>query len=311
MADLLVISNNDKKECGKCVLALGTFDGVHIAHQRLIEEAIELKSRLSADSVGAWCFSDSPLSYLTGKSIPVLSNTEDKVNTMLSLGLDTVAVGEFKDFCNMSAEDFVGEVLKKRLNCVGVVCGFNHRFGKMGRGNAELLKRAFGDDAVVVVPEMKLDGETVSSSAIREHIQSGDIEKANSLLGRPFSFKSKVVCGKKLGRCLGFPTANQFFPEGIAVPKRGIYATLCITAKGEKYYGVSNVGVRPTIVDGSDTHKSNCETYIHGFSGDIYGELLTVSFCKYLRPEKKFDTVESLKEQIAVDLACALEYFQK
>jgi len=310
MADLFITAKNGNCESATSVLALGTFDGVHIAHKRLIEETIALKSRLSAKSAGAWCFSDSPLSYLTGKSIPCLTETEDKVNILLSLGLDIVAVGEFKCFCDMSAEDFIEDVLKKRLNCIGVVCGFNHRFGKMGRGDAELLKKAFGEDAVVVVPEMKLDGETVSSSAIREHIQEGEIERANELLDRPFSFTSEVMEGKKLGRRLGFPTANQFFPNGLAIPKRGIYATVCTTDVGEQYFGVSNVGVRPTIVDGSDTHIANCETYIHGFTGDIYGKRLTVSFCKYLRPEKKFDTVEALSKQIELDLASALEYFK-
>ena len=311
MADFKIITSDlVKKDCNRRILALGTFDGVHIAHKSLIEEAVSLKNRLSADSVGAWCFSDSPLAYLKGISVPNLTDTEEKISIMISFGLDTVAIGEFKDFCSLSAEDFIDEILKKRLNCVGVVCGFNHRFGKMGRGDAALLQKSFGEENVVVVPEMKLDGETVSSTAIREYIQSGDIERANAILGRPFSFTSDVVNGKKLGRQMGFPTANQFFPASLATPKNGIYATECTLENGKKYYGVSNVGIRPTIVDGSDAHKVNCETYIHDFSGDIYGKKLSVSFHKYLRPEKKFESVDALKKQIAIDLDSALEYFK-
>ena len=139
----------------------------------------------------------------------------------------------------------------------------------------------------------------------------GDVSSAAVMLKRPYSLKSVVLQGKHLGRKLGFPTANQRFPDGIAVPKYGIYATLCTTADGKKHAAVSNIGIRPTIIDGSDTHTVNCETYIHNFNQNIYGEMLTVEFCEYLREEKKFDSVESLRQQISRDLEGSLSYFER
>ena len=297
-------------ECLSGVIALGTFDGVHVAHKSLLESAIELKNKIGAESVGAWCFSESPAKWLSGNNIPSLCQADEKIALMLSLGLDFVAVGDFRDFCDMSAEDFIETVLKGELSCVGAACGFNHRFGHKGAGNPRLLIEAFGEDSVEIVPEIRIGGETVSSSAIRKHIISGEIESARLMLGRPFSLRATVVSGKHLGHTLGFPTANQPFPKDTIIPKRGIYATVCTTEDGRKHIGISNVGIRPTITDGSDDHVTNCETYIHNFQENIYGRMLTVEFYKYLREEKKFDSIKSLRDQIARDLKASIAFFE-
>ncbi len=300
-----------KSLSGSSVIALGTFDGVHIAHKQLIEEAKMLAKRIFADSVGVFCFSESPAKVLSGRNIPQLSSNEEKTALLLSLGLDFVAVGDFRDFCDLGAEDFIEETLKGDLKCIGTACGFNHHFGHKGLGNSELLKKSFGQDNTVTFPEVRLFSETVSSSAIRAHILEGNISQAALMLGRQFSLSEKVVEGKALGRDLGFPTANQFFPKDKITPRRGIYATLCTTEDGKRHIGVSNVGVRPTIVDGSDSHITNCETFLYNFSSDIYGQRLTVEFHEFLRDEKKFSSIAELKEQIGRDLSSSLNYFSK
>lgn len=293
---------------GNTVLALGSFDGVHAAHRALIGETVALAEALGARA-GAWCFSTLPAGHLGDEELPLLCSLSDKINTLLSLGLDFVAVGDFSALKTLSHGDFTENILKGKLNCIGCVCGFNHHFGRGGEGDPEALIDAFGRDRVTVMPEFKLDGQTVSSSAIRELISGGDVARAAKLLKSPYRLSSIVLPGKHLGRKLGFPTANQHFSHGIIVPKYGIYATLCTTADGRKHIGVSNVGIRPTITDGSDTHTVNCETFIHDFNQSIYGEILTVEFYAYLRAEQKFDSVDSLKAQIGRDLERAIEFF--
>ena len=291
------------------VIALGTFDGVHVAHSKLICEAISLKEQLGAKYVGAWSFIQAPASLLTNHDIPMLTTVEDKIRLLLSKGLDFVAIGDFRDFRDISAERFIVSFLKNKLCCIGTVCGFNHRFGHMGKGSPDLLEKEFGKASVITVPEITVMGETVSSSCIRKKLSEGEIASANEMLGRPYSICAEVVSNKKLGHKLGFPTANQYFPDGIAVPKHGIYASLCTTPDGKRYIGVSNVGVRPTISDSSDDHVLNCETYIHDFSGNIYGQMLTVEFCCFIRDEKKFSSIEELTAAISNDTACAIEHF--
>ena len=295
---------------GRCVIALGTFDGVHVAHKAIFKEALALKKRLDASLVGAWCFSELPANVLGNKKTPMLCTLDEKIARILDTGVDFVAIGNFRELSSVSAEDFADKILSNELNCIGAVCGFNHRFGHLGLGTHSLLKERFGEDHVAVVPEITMFGETVSSSAIREHISNGDIETAKAMLGQPVCLSAPVVSGKHLGHSLGFPTANQTFPKGIITPKHGIYATLCYTEDGKRHIGVSNVGIRPTITDGSDLHGVNCETYICNFDGDIYGQALKVEFCAYLREEKKFASVDELRHQIAIDAENALRIFE-
>ena len=292
------------------VLALGTFDGVHSAHKALLDAAIDLKKELKLDFVGAWCFAQSPASFLRGEEIPSLTSIDEKIRLMHEYGMDFVAVGDFKDYCHIPADDFIDRVLVDQLHCSAVVCGFNHRFGHKGLGNSSLLKEKLGQACVVTVNEIQMFGETVSSTAIRNKILSGDITHANAMLGRYFTLETPVVPGKKLGRTMNFPTANQYFTIGSIVPKHGIYATLCTLENGKKYIGVSNVGVRPTITDEKDDHTANCETYICDFTGNIYGQMLKIEFCEYLREEKKFDSIEALKSSIEQDKNNAIAFFK-
>ncbi len=291
------------------VFALGTFDGVHIAHQALIKSAQELKERTCADALAVWCFSESPATVLGKAPREVLTDRHDKIRLLLEYGADVVVMADFSDFCDMSAEDFVSEVLISALSCKGTVCGFDHRFGKGGLGNFELLRSRFGNDLAVSVSKITIGGETVSSSAVRALVSSGDMEGAKRMLGRPISITSAVMGGKQLGRKLGFPTANQRFPDGFVNLRHGVYATRCYIG-GEVYYGVSNVGIRPSIGEGDD-HLPNCETYLIDFSGDIYGQVMTVEFYRHIRDEIKFSSLEELTSAIRQDTEIVTEYFEK
>ena len=305
-------------KCGKeldltknsSVIALGTFDGVHIAHKALLHRAVTFKEEIGADVCGAFCFLESPLSLLRGAHIPQICTLEQKLELMFDSGLDFVAVGDFSAFRDVSAHDFIG-IIKNSFSCIGAVCGFNHRFGQGGAGNSAILRDILGDDRVITVAEIKLDGVTVSSSAIRKLLADGNIELANKMLGRNFCLSSEVIRGKGLGHTINCPTTNQNFPIGSASLKRGIYATLCTTEDGQVYVGASNVGTRPSIDGAIDDHAFNCETLISNFSRDIYGQVLKIEFCSYLRGEQKFDSLDALSNAIHCDLESALQYFSK
>lgn len=310
--DLITIHTRDGVVDGfpysSSVLALGTFDGVHIAHRRLILEAQELKLRLSASAVGAWCFEKSPASFIRGIDILTLTEKEEKISLLLDAGADFVVCARFEDFRTTSAENFVNDVLIGTLKCTGAVCGYDHRFGHMGAGNSALLEAIFGKENTVTVPKVTLGGEEVSSSAIREHIKAGEIEAANAMLARPLSFKSTVRSGKQLGRRLGFPTANQPIPEGYSSLRRGVYATRCIFEDGQTYIGVSNIGVRPSIRSGDD-HVINAETYIIGFEGELYGSTVTLELWSYLREEMSFSSLDELTAAIKQDKNNCIAFF--
>ena len=289
------------------VLALGTFDGVHVAHRQLLERAVTLKAELGAQLCGAFCFAESPISVLYGVPVPQISSPEQKLELMFAAGLDFVAICDFAAFRNVGAREFALDVIQERLGGIGTVCGFNHRFGAGGVGNSELLCELLGNENVITLPEVKIDGVTVSSSAIRGYLADGNIEMANKMLGRRFCLCSEILRGKRLGRTIDCPTTNQRFPANAVPLRRGIYATICTTEDGQTYIGASNVGIRPSIDGAIDDHTPNCETLIADFSREIYGQMLKVEFCHYLRGEQKFSSLDELKSAIQGDLSKAVE----
>ncbi len=304
-----IITRDGTEPHGSTVMALGTFDGVHIAHKRLIGEAKKLKTRLHAQNLGVWCFEEIPAAILSGKKLMLLTERSEKLRLLFECGADIVVMADFEHYRGMSAEDFVNKTLIAGLECKGAVCGYDHRFGKGGLGNASLLEALIGHENIVILPEMKLDGETVSSTAIRNYLKDGETEKASRMLGRNISFTSPVSEGKKLGRQLGFPTANQIIPDCLSQLKYGVYATKC-HVDGRSYIGVSNIGIRPSI-DACDDHSLNCETYIFDFDGQLYGKQMTVELCSHLRGEIKFPSLDELARAIEADKQNAAEYFQK
>jgi len=298
----------DRLPFSSSVMALGTFDGVHYAHRRLLVEAKALKTRLKAQAVGVWCFKESPASIINESDSFILTPNDEKIKLLLECGADFVVSAAFEDFRSLDAEAFAHDVLISSLCCVGTVCGYDHRFGHGGHGSPALLESIFGKENTVTVPQIMLSGEAVSSSAIRQHVMHGEIQLANRMLSRPLSFTAPVLSGKQLGRKMGFPTANQTLPKGFSAIKRGVYATRCVFEDGQAYFGVSNIGIRPSIESGDD-HRVNAETYIIDFSGELYGKVLTVELHSYLREEKKFSTLDELRAAIEQDKIKTVSFF--
>ncbi len=284
--------------------AIGNFDGVHLGHKALISLAA---ARQNTSKSAVWTFTEPSSRFLIGKP-GLLSSVEERLSLFRELGIDIVFIEEFENVRDMAANVFAKEILYRRCHVRAAVCGFNFRYGKNAAGTAETLSEAFHalGASVTVMPPYQIDGVTVSSSEIRAALAAGDVETAAAMLGRPYSLTEKVVAGKKLGHQLGFPTANQCFPETRAVPRFGVYAVRAVV-DGHTYPGVANVGVRPTV---ENTESVNCETHLLQFDGDLYGKTLRVEFCKFLRPEKKFESPEALREAVMHNIEETAEYFR-
>ena len=256
----------------KTVCALGFFDGVHRAHSFILSSCAKYARECGLKSA-AVTFEKSPAEVF-GLDARYLTPFEEKKRLMLSLGIDAVvALPSTKEFLSLSPESFVKDVLIDSLSAKALFCGFNYSFGKNAAGSAEDLKNLCEKYGAKVVIAGKMDkgGITVSSSAIRKALSEGDVETANLLLGRSFSASGTVKCGKRLGRSLGFPTANIYPDSSFPKMKKGVYATRTHVA-GKIYPSVTNVGTNPTVGD----KNLRIETFIQGFDSDIYGEKITV-----------------------------------
>lgn len=280
------------------VVALGNFDGLHIGHMAVINAASEMAKRLGSKLVIA-TFTEHPMKYLTGESPKELLMGKVKEDAFSSTGAEICNL-DFLSLKDMEPEKFFEEVLLSMLNAKGVCCGFNYSFGAKGKGTPELLQSLCEKKGIefFMAPATILDSEPVSSTRIRKAIFEGDIELANRMLGRPYSYDRLVVDGDKRGRSMGIPTINQLLPENMAVPKFGVYESTT-TVDGKEYASLTNIGVRPTI----GTGYVSSETFIIDFSGDLYGKHITVSLLRFMRPEKKFDSIEELYAQINADVA--------
>ncbi len=293
---------------GKCVLALGNFDGVHVGHAKLIKLAADAAKEKGL-TPAVWTFDPDSLSRFGSGSAGRLLNRSDKEYVFASCGADHAVYEDFTRVRDMSPDEFVRDVLVGSLGCALAVCGFNFTFGRGGAGGPELLKKlmeGYGGGAVIV-PPVKRNGEVVSSSSARSLIEEGRVDEARVLLGRPYSVTLPVKEGKKLGRTLGLPTVNQTFDGLYVRPGNGIYAT-SVCFDGKEYRGVTNVGSRPTV--NPDPSDVNCETHIIGYDGWLYGNDVRISFFKKLRDEKKFADLDELKEAIELDEKKALAFFE-
>ena len=291
-----------------CGLVLGNFDGVHRGHLALINELKRLnKTRKERLPLGALCFAEHPSVYF-GNPVPMLSSNEEKIELFKKAGLQFVIFCDFAELKDLSPEDFVAKILIGKCQCRMAVCGFNYSFGKKGAGTPEDLTRWLGsqpDCAVSVVPPVTDNGQSVSSTTVRDMLERGHPEDAARLLGHPFTLSGKVQEGKQVGREMSTPTANLRFPKNSVVPAHGVYA-VTVKAGRRIFLGISNVGVRPTFTD--DGEHVTCETYLFDFNGDLYGKRITISFLHFLRAERAFPSKEALAEQIQKDIERAKEY---
>lgn len=291
----------------KRVIALGFFDGVHLGHGRLLSLARSRADVLEAAAAGL-TFDSHPDTLVTGAAVPLLSGREDRETLMKSLyGMDEVLTLHFDEAMrDMPWESFLDRILIQELGACCLICGHDFRFGAGGKGTAEALTEACKARGIEchVVPAYKLDGITVSSTYIRGLIQGGQMERAEAFLGHPHILSGPVVHGAEIGRTMEIPTANLAYPKDILLPARGVYACRAIW-ENETHLAVANVGLRPTVGGESVT----VEPWLLDFSGDLYGKTLRLEFWKFLRPEKKFPSLEALRQEILRNAEQTRQFF--
>lgn len=290
----------------KTIYALGFFDGVHLGHQALLAACREL-AKTNGCKAGALTFAVHPDALVSGNAPTLINTIEDRAGLLKAYGMDEVVVLPFdKDLMNTHWAAFLTALVSD--GAAGFVCGSDFRFGCGGLGTAKKLA-AFCEKRELpyaVVPQQLLDGIRVSSTHIRQLLASGDVENACRFLGHPHVFTGEVISGRGLGRTIGVPTANLQIPDGILLPKNGVYA--CIAhVNGKNYPAVTNIGNRPTV----DGHHVTVEPWLLDFDGDLYGKTLSLAFVAYLRPEKKFDSLEELKAEIEKNAAETRKIFDK
>lgn len=279
----------------KTICALGFFDGVHIGHGVLLSACRRLAAERDAQAAVV-TFTSHPDALVLGESPRLINTPRDRELLLIhKFHMDTVVNLPFdRAMMDMPWRDFL-DMLRRDYNAQGFVCGEDFRFGSRGAGNGALLKRYCAENGLAweVVPEQTLDGIRVSSSYIRRQLETGDMATAVRFLGHPHFLSGTVVPGKQLGRRLGIPTANLRYPDGLVMPKFGVYACKA-WVEGATYPAVTNIGTRPTV----EGHSITVEPWILDFSGDLYGKELALGFCRFLRPERKFDSLEELKAAI-------------
>jgi riboflavin kinase/FMN adenylyltransferase len=274
-------------------LALGTFDGFHIGHKRVIENAIASNRKPKV-----LLFNEHPQKVLKKKSPGELITETDKIKLLEAWGVEPVILN-FGDIMSLTYEEFFYEIIVKKIGASVLSCGFNYHFGSKALGNTENLKALCEKENIelLVSEPVEYMGEPVSSTRIRNAIRNGNIEDANNMLGREFSYDFLVVHGDARGSTIDSPTINQFFTEDFIIPQYGVYASYSVI-DGKKYPSVTNVGVRPTI---EGLSKERSETNIVGFTGDLYDKNISVHLLKKIREEMKFNNLDELKNQIAKD----------
>lgn len=281
------------------VVALGCFDGVHRGHSELISKAVTIALQKGISSA-VFSFTEPPKNYFSPEPIPLLTPFYEKKRLMKTLSPDLFVCIPFdKDIATLSPEDFFYEILLKKLNAVHIVCGFDYHFGKGGKGDATLLDRLCREHGITlsVIAPVVIDGITASSSEIRRLLGEGDVKTASAILGRRYSICAPVVSGQHLGKTLGFPTINQLFEKNSTPLRRGVYLTR-VRIGHAAYSAITNVGVRPTV----DGATLCAETNIFDFEGDLYTKNVRVEFADFIRPEKKFNSVEELTAQVLDDI---------
>lgn len=297
----MICSKKDIPPVG-AVYAIGNFDGVHPGHRRLFDICRDIAER-NGCKVCALTFDG--LEKDGGRLICA----DDRDRHLRNTGADFVLSEDFSAIRDMTPEQFTEEYLVKGLFPSAVVCGEDFRFGKGATGNAAMLEDLLEVHGIPlhIAETVIMDGAAVSTSRIKAALAAGDVPYASKLLGRRYSFAYPVKEGKHLGRSIGAPTINQHFPKGMFIPKFGVYAG-DVDLDGIVYPCVTNIGVRPTVDDGDAV---TAESYIIGYTGDLYGDAVRVSLTEYLRGEIKFDSVEALGEQIARDAATAGRVFER
>lgn len=283
------------------VVAIGNFDGVHLGHKKVISTAHEIADK-EGTGLGVMTFEPHPVSVLRDDvSIFILTNLERRLELFQSLGVDVAYVVDFSaHFSSLTAHDFMGQVLVNSINASHVITGYDFIFGKGRSGNTELLAACssqYGFHYTKVEKQQK-DEVTYSSTQIRQFLSEGNVTSAADFLGYRYQLKGRVEEGKKLGRTLGFPTANIKVPDNVYM-KYGVYQVQVIAEDESVFLAVANLGVRPTV---ENSNQVLLEVHLLDFNNDLYNQILRVEFIDFIRPERAFPDIEALKEQIEKDV---------
>ena len=291
------------------VVTVGTFDGVHKGHTKILNRLIQEAKSIDGESV-VFTLYPHPRKVLfpEEKEIFLLNTLDEKIELLEKAGVDNLIIYPFtKDFAQLNSCDFIEKILYNKLNVKQLIVGFDHHFGKDRQGNLEILRNCanpFGFD-IIKVDALEYEEKKISSTRIRNLIISGDIEKANFLLAYDYFITGSVISGNKIGRTIGFPTANiQIKEQDKLIPKKGVYAVK-IKTEDKVYKGMLNIGTRPTV---SSKFETNIEVHIFDFSENLYNKEIRICFKKYIREEKKFPDKAQLQKQLSEDKRIALSF---
>ena len=280
-------------------VALGFFDGIHLGHSAVLNSAVSYAKSNNLKSA-VLTFENHPKCYFTGCEPQYIISKQEKLTLFESFGIDYVYFLKFDEGLSKLKADEYLEFLNKNLKPKAIFTGFNHTFGSNREGNSEFLDKnqtKYGYE-YFKIPPVKVDGSVVSSSVIRENLKSGNIESVNKMLSRKYSLKGIVIEGEKIGRIIGFRTANLLYPKHLLNISRGVYSVE-VQHKGREFRAIANFGMRPSL---ANTNIPILEVHILNFDEDIYGDELTVRFIKKIRDEKKFNSLDELKAQIKKDI---------
>lgn len=287
-------------------VTIGMFDGLHLGHLKVIDGCLSTykTNQLKTCVIS---FSNHPADHFTGKRNELLMPMQEKIDAFENLGIDYLVIIPFDAYIvELPAKNFIQELLIGRLKAEKVVLGYDNHFGKNREGSISFINESFGDVLeTIAIDVAKVDEVIVSSSQIKKYLSEGDITKANAMLGLPFSVSGIVVHGNQNGRKIGFPTANMALKaDNKFIPQLGVY--LCqVKIEAGLFFGLTNMGYRPTLNKDDGIH---IETHLLDFDGELYGQRIEIQFIKKIRSEKRFDSFEDLKNQIAADLAWARMY---
>lgn len=291
------------------VTTIGTFDGIHIGHQKILKRVVKLAKKQDYEPVVLTLFPHPRMVLQKDDSIKLLNTIDERVALLKSFGIKDVIVKTFtKEFANLSAKDYVKQILVEELNTKQIVIGYDHHFGKNRSANINDLK-AFAEQYDFKIEEISaqdIEDVTVSSTKIRNALDNGEVALANSFLGYNYYITGVVVKGKGLGRTINFPTANIDIKEDYKlIPKDGVYVVKS-TIENKTVYGMMNIGTNPTVGGKSRT----IEVHIFNYNKDFYNTELKIEFLKRLRSEQKFKNIAALKKQLIKDKNTALEYIK-
>ena len=300
-------SYSSKKES---ILTIGTFDGVHVGHNKILKRLIQDSKKNNLSSLVMTFFPHPRMILNKSHEIKMIDTIDEKINLLEKTGLDNLIIHPFdNNFSKIRAKEFVEEILVKKLKIKEIIIGYDHKFGKDREASVEDLKK-FGKDymfTVKEIPAQEIDSIAISSTKIRNAILNGEIEKCNKFLGRNFILTGKVVYGEGLGKKIDFPTANIEIKETYKIiPKNGVYLVKT-KINSNTYFGMMNIGIRPTV---GGTNKS-LEIHFFNFKDNIYGKNVSIEIIKKIRDEEKFSSIDQLKIQLKKDEQFCLKLINK